>query len=131
MSHNSLIFQIFSPRYDFFLSTLLEFGQGKNTTFYFTESFRCFRLNKSVLETKETKQADSQLYFAPKNFKIHLVVFENEFFEVAWLVSKKFQKLKYTQIMPTWSYLSVKVTYIEHLHDLCVFVFETFLKSPM
>ena len=54
----------------------------KNTTFYFTESFRCFRLNKSVLETKETKQADSQLCFAPKNIKTDLVVFENEFFEV-------------------------------------------------
>ena len=66
------------------------------------------------METKETKQADSQLCFAPKNIKIDLVVFENEFFEVAWLVSKKFQKLKYTHIMPTWSYLSVKVTYIEH-----------------
>ena len=80
----------------FFLPTLLEFGQGKNTTFYFTESFRCFRLNKSVLETKETNQADSQLYFAPKNFKIHLVVFENELIEVSWLVSKKLQKLKHT-----------------------------------
>ena len=61
-----------------------------------------------MLETKETKQTDSQLCFAPKNIKIDLVVFENEFFEVAWLVSKKFQKLKYTHIMPTWSYLSVK-----------------------
>ena len=79
----------------FILPTLLEFGQGKNITFYFTESFRCFRLNKSVLETKETKQADSQLYFAPKNFKIHLVVFENELIEVSWLVSKNLQKLKH------------------------------------
>ena len=50
--------------------------------FFFAESFRCFHLNKSVLETKETKHADSQLCFAPKNIKIYLVVFENEFFEV-------------------------------------------------
>ena len=75
----------------FFLPTLLEFGQGKNTTFYFTESFRCFRLNKSVLETKETKQADSQLYFAPKNIKIHLLAFENELIEDTMLVLKKSQ----------------------------------------
>ena len=95
MSHNSLIFQVFSPRYDFFLPTLLEFGEGKNTTFYFTESFRCFRLNKSVLETKETNQADSQLYFAPKNFKIHLVVVENELIEVTWVISKISQKRKH------------------------------------
>ena len=79
----------------FFLPTLLEFGQGKNTTFYFTESFRCFRLNKSVLETKETKQAYSQLYFAPKNFKIHLVIFENELIEVTWMISKMSQKRKH------------------------------------
>ena len=69
----------------------MEFGQGKNTTFHFTESFRCFRLNKSVLETKETKQADSQLCFAPKNNKIHLVVFENELIEDAMLVPKNDQ----------------------------------------
>ena len=79
------------------MPTLLEFGQGKYTTFYFTESFRCFRLNKSVLETKETKQADSQLYFALKNFKIHLVVFENELIEVAWVISKTSQKLKHVE----------------------------------
>ena len=73
----------------------MEFGQGKNTTFYFTESFRCFQLNKSVLETTETKQADSHLFFAPKNFEIHLVVLENELFEVACKGSKMFQKRKH------------------------------------
>ena len=73
------------------LPTSLELGQGKNTTFYFTESFRCFRLNKSVLETKETKHTDSQLCFAPKIIKIHLLVFENELIEDAMLVPKKFQ----------------------------------------
>ena len=72
----------------------LEGGQGKNNTFYFTESFRCFRLNKSVLETKETKQTDSQLCFAPKNIKIHLVVFENELFEDAIPVPKNIQNRK-------------------------------------
>ena len=73
----------------------MEFGHEKNTTFYFTERFRCFQLNKSVLETKETKQADSQLFFAQKNFKIHLVVLENELFEVALLISKTSQKRKH------------------------------------
>ena len=68
----------------------LEGGQGKNNTFNFTESFCCFRLNKSMLETTETKQADSQLYFASKIIKIHLLVFENELIEDA-LVPKKFQ----------------------------------------
>ena len=99
MSHNSLIFQVFSPRYDFFFAYTFGIWTRKNTTFYFTESFRCFRLNKSVLETKETKQADSQLYFAPENFKIHLVVFENELIEVSWLVSKKLQKLKHAYMV--------------------------------
>ena len=69
----------------------LEAGQGKNTTFYFTESFWCTRLNKSVVETTETKQADSQLHFAPKIIEIHLLVFENELIEDAMLVPKKFQ----------------------------------------
>ena len=69
----------------------MEFGQGKTTTFYFIESFRCFRLNKSVLGTKETKQADSQFCFAPKIIKIHLLVFENELIEDAMLVPKKSQ----------------------------------------
>ena len=73
----------------------MELGQGKNTTFYFTESFRCFQLNKSVLETQETKQADSHFFFALKNFEIHLVVLENELFEIAWLISKTSQKLKH------------------------------------
>ena len=66
----------------------LEGGQGKNSTFNFTERFCCFRLNKSVSETIETKQADSQLYFASKIIKIHLLVFENELIEDAILVPK-------------------------------------------
>ena len=76
------------------LPTTLEFEQGKSNTFYFTGSFRCFRLNKSVLETTETKQASSQLYFAPRIIKIHLLVFENELIEDAVLVLKKFQNWK-------------------------------------
>ena len=69
--------------------TTLETGQGKNTTFYFAKSFCCFRLNKSVLETAETKQADSQLHFASKIIEIHLLIFENELIEDAMLVLKK------------------------------------------
>ena len=63
----------------------------KNTTFYFTEGFRCFRLNETVLETTETKQADSQLCFAQKIIEIHSLVFENELNEDAMLVPKKSQ----------------------------------------
>ena len=73
------------------LPTSLKAGQGKNTTFDFTGSSRCFCLNKSVLETAETKQADSQLRFASKIIEIHLLVFENELIEDAMLVPKKFQ----------------------------------------
>ena len=69
----------------------LEAGQGKNNTFDFAESVCCFRLNKSELETAETKQADSQLHFASKIIEIHLVVFENELIEDAMLVPKKSQ----------------------------------------
>ena len=76
------------------MATSLELGRGKHNTFYFTESFWCFRLNKSVLETTETKQADSQLYFAPKIIKNHLLVFENELIEDAMLVPKKIQNRK-------------------------------------
>ena len=71
-----------------------EGGQGKNNTFYFTESFSCSRLNKSVLETAETKQVDFQLYFAPKIIKINLLVFENELIKDAMLVPKKSQNWK-------------------------------------
>jgi len=67
----------------------LGFGQGKSTTIYFAESFHCFRLNETVLEITQTKQADSQLHFAPKIIKIHLLVFENELFEDAMPVPKK------------------------------------------
>ena len=45
--------------------------------------FWCFGLNKSVLETTETKQADSQLSFATKIIKIELLIFENELIEDA------------------------------------------------
>ena len=69
----------------------LGFGQGKSTTIYFAESFRCFRLNETVLKTTETKQAESQLSFAPKIIEIHLLVFENELNEDAMLVPKKSQ----------------------------------------
>ena len=69
----------------------LESVQGKTTTFYFTESFWCTRLNKSVLETTETKQTNSQLHFAPTIIKIHLLVFENELIEDAIPVPKKSQ----------------------------------------
>ena len=72
----------------------LEGGQGKNNTFDFTESFWCFRLNKSLLEISETKQADSQLCFAPKIIKIHLLVFENELIEDAMLVRKSVKNSK-------------------------------------
>ena len=73
--------------------TSLELGRGKHNTFYFTESFRSFRLNKSVLETTETKQADPQLHFAPKIIKNHLLIFENELIEDTMLVPKT-KKLK-------------------------------------
>ena len=73
------------------MPTSLESGEGKNTTFHFAKSVRCFRLNKSVLETTETKQADSLLCFAPQTIKIHLLVFENELNEDAMLVPKKSQ----------------------------------------
>ena len=76
------------------LVTSLELGRGKHNTFYFTESVCCFRPNKSVLETTETKQADSQLHFTPTIIKNHLLVFENELIEDAMLVPKKSQNWK-------------------------------------
>ena len=67
----------------------LETEQGKNTTFYFAKSFCCFRPNKNMLQTAETKQADSQLHFALKIIEFYLLVFENELIEDAMLVPKK------------------------------------------
>ena len=69
----------------------LKVDKEKHNTFDFPERFRCFRLNKSVLETAETKQPDSQLHFAPKNIKIHLLVFENELIDATIPVPKKCQ----------------------------------------
>ena len=85
----------------------LEGVQGKNNTFDFTKSFCCFRLNKSELETTETKQARSQLYFAPKIIKIHLLVFENELIEDAMLVPKSHKTensyfVMHERIMHAW-----------------------------
>ena len=45
-----------------------------------------------MLDTTETKQADSQLYFAPTIIKNDSLVFENELIEDVKLVSKKSQK---------------------------------------
>ena len=50
-----------------------------------------------MLKTRETKQVDSQLCFAPKIIKIHLVVLENELFEVAVVVSKRQQNQKHIE----------------------------------
>ena len=70
--------------------------ERKSVVSNFGQSFCYFRHSKSVLETAETKQVDSQLWFAPKIIKIHLVVWENELLEVAWTVSKTSQKQKHT-----------------------------------
>ena len=73
------------------LPTTFEIGHEKYTNFYFTQRFRYFLLNKSVLETTERKQADSQLHFAPTIIKNYLLVFENELIEDAIPVPKKSQ----------------------------------------
>ena len=73
---------------------LWNLDKKNNNTVYFTASFRCLRVNKSALETTETKHTDSQLCFAPKIIKIHLVIFESELIEDAMLVPKKFQNRK-------------------------------------
>ena len=78
----------------YFCLHLWKLDKGENSTFYFTENFCCFRLNKSVTETTETKQAGSQLYFTPKIIEIYLLVFENESIEVAMLVPKTSQNWK-------------------------------------
>ena len=97
----------------------MEFGQGKNTTFYFLRTFRCFRVNKSVLETKETKQVDSQLHFAPKIIKFYLVVFENELIEDAMQVPKKSQNRKpmFYSHMSVNSLLSSTSMHDTFMHD--------------
>ena len=100
------------------LPTTLEAGQGKHNTFYFPESFHCFRLNKSVLETPETTHTDSQLHFAPKISKIHLLVFENEFIEDATQISKSIKTENACLVMYgrlcTWMCYSYNHTWLKH-----------------
>ena len=72
--------------------SFLENDPGKYGVFFFPQSFRCFQQNKSVLETTETKQANSQLHFATKIIKIQLLVFENKLFENPMCAPKKSQK---------------------------------------
>ena len=104
---------------------------GENPFFYFARSFRVFQLNKSEQERKVTKQTRSLLHFAPKNIKIHLVVLENELFEVAWLVPKKSQKRKHVDHTVMF-YISNLNGYIRPcMRDVCVFVFGAFLKQPL
>ena len=68
--------------------------EGESIVLNFSQRFCYSRHNKSVLETTETKQVDSQLCFAQKIIKICLVVLENELIEDAMLVPKKFQNWK-------------------------------------
>ena len=68
--------------------------EGENVVFNFGQRFCYFRHNKNVLETREAKQVDSQLQFAPKIIKFCLVVFENELIEDVMLVLKKSQNWK-------------------------------------
>ena len=77
--------------------------EGESVVFNFGQSFCYFRHSKSVLETAEKIQVDSQLCFAPKIIKIHLLVFENELIEDAMLVRKRFQKLK-THVLVMYEY---------------------------
>ena len=53
--------------------------------------------NSTKVNSKEKKQNKQDLFFIlhKKNIKIHLVVLENELFEVAVVVSKKQQKQKH------------------------------------
>ena len=62
--------------------------EGENVVFNFGQRFCYFRHNKNVLETREAKQVDSQLQFAPKIIKFCLVVFENELIEDVMPVPK-------------------------------------------
>ena len=74
--HSRWVFKYFPLGSTITFACIFGIWARKNTTFYFTLSFRCFRLNETVLETTETKQADSQLSFAPKIIEIHLLVFQ-------------------------------------------------------
>ena len=99
----------------------------KNNTSYFTDSFRCFRLNKSVLQTTETKQADSQLHFAPKIIKIHLLVFENELIECHASSPKNPENSYFSHV---WTFHACLGSLTNYLHSYMtktrVFSFETF-----
>ena len=75
--------------------TLLLKWEGESVALNFGQSVCYFRHSKSVLKTRETKQVGSQLYFAPKNIKIHLVVLENELIEDAMLVPEKSKNWKH------------------------------------
>ena len=53
---------------------------------------------------------------------------------VVWSCTSGFKNTLKTKMHTSWSYVFVKVTYIEHYcqyrHDLCVLVFDAFLKPP-
>ena len=107
----------------------LEVGQGKPNTFYFTESFCCFRLNKRVLETTETQQAGSQLYFASKIIKIHLLVFENELIECHASSKKNLRThilVMYERFMHAWRAYLITNYLHSYMTKTRVFSFETF-----
>ena len=66
----------------------------ENYNFLLNWKFSPCWTQQSSPETTETKQADSQLHFAPKIIKIHSLAFENDSIEDAVLVRKKTPKLK-------------------------------------
>ena len=69
-----------------------------------------------MLETAETKHADSQLHFTQKIIENHLLVFENELIEDVMLVLKKSQnsKLSCMNVLCVLGELNKLFTYI---HD--------------
>ena len=66
--------------------------QRKKVVPNFSRLFRRFSAKKSIKQNTKTEQARSQLHFAPKIIRIHLVVLENELIEVCMLIPKKYQK---------------------------------------
>ena len=97
------------------------------TSFKLPLQFRVFLAERWRLETAETQQAHSQLYFPPKIIKIRSLFLENESLEVAWVVPKKRPK-KLTRISCMYVCMYVVHYNVIHTHIHARYTREHFWK---
>ena len=108
---------------------------GENPVFLLRSKFSSFSTQQKWAVEKRNETNKTSSSFCTKK---HQNPFSSLEERVVWSSVDGFKKVPKTKTHTSrlrTMYVSVKVTYIkhycQHMHDRCVFVFETFFKSPM